>query len=269
MCGRRGEPYQRSTARSMKRIPRDADVLPRLYWLLRLFPDLDASRHPCDWLAESLRIGGLAAPMRELYRRFVADHPEESLSERLHAAAGDAGVRANLASLIEWRRQAAGRLGKTDVIERDLSVLGPAILKDDEATWVRLLLFAADELAWLTDDGCRCGIRLLPAVSRPARACSGDVRRIVCASRFSRGSFERLEADETNGGVDRTACPGLASSSDVGAAHVGRLRLPEVRFLIMRTYDESWADADSALAFFDEVQNKLARSCWPSSRRHP
>jgi hypothetical protein len=135
--------------------PQDKEILLRLYWLASVNPDLDHVRHPCDWLLEGLRTSGLAGPCRELYRRYVVNHPEEALGERFGRLLDMPAPANMLAQFVEWRWQAAGRLRQWGVIASDLELLGPRLLREDEETGTRLLLLAIDELAWFTEEPAR------------------------------------------------------------------------------------------------------------------
>jgi hypothetical protein len=124
------------------------ELYQRLYWLLTLWPDLDARRVPADWLVQGLLATGLAGPLRELYREEVADNPAEALSERFERLLGDTVPSALLADLIDWRIQAAARLGRLDVLEADLVRLRPRFGIGEEPLWLRLLFTLADHAAW-------------------------------------------------------------------------------------------------------------------------
>jgi hypothetical protein len=124
-----------------------AELYLRLYWLLVLWPDLDARRVPADWLVQGLRDTGLSGPLRELYREQVADIPAEALSERYEQLLSDSVPPALLADLIDWRIQAAARLGRLDVLEADLSKLQRFDI-GEEQLWLRLLFSLADHAAW-------------------------------------------------------------------------------------------------------------------------
>src|SRR5262249_14265629 len=57
-----------------------------------------------------------------------------------------------LANLVEWRWHAAERLWDFETIAADLSSLRTHLGQEDEAGWVRLLLAAADRVAWVGGD---------------------------------------------------------------------------------------------------------------------
>jgi hypothetical protein len=139
----------------LDRQPGRVEVCLRLYWLLVLFPELEPTRAPCDWLVAGLERGDGTGPLRELYRREMADRPEEVLraqaAKLLHLPLRP-GL---LADLAEWRWQAAARLGRWDVLASDLEVLRELVADAAEETWGRLLFAALDHLAWAQDEGAR------------------------------------------------------------------------------------------------------------------
>jgi hypothetical protein len=124
------------------------DAILRLYWLLRLSPSLDATRSPCDWLVEGLCAGRLGGPLRELYRRELADRPAEALTARCDRLLDCPADTAVLADLVEGRWQALVQGGAWDRLAADLEALRPRIARDDERAWVRLLAGLAGELLW-------------------------------------------------------------------------------------------------------------------------
>lgn len=128
-----------------------ADVCLRLYWLLVLNPELDPQRSPCDWLVQGLTASGLGGALRELYRRELADNPEEAFSARSEKLLDLPVNPTLLAELADWRLQAAGRLSRWQAIADDLARLRPRFVPDGDEAWVRLLLTAADQLALCLD----------------------------------------------------------------------------------------------------------------------
>ena len=50
----------------------------RLYWLLKLRPDLDRERSSRDWLTAGLAVARLTGPLKELYRREIVADPAEA-----------------------------------------------------------------------------------------------------------------------------------------------------------------------------------------------
>lgn len=131
------------------------EVYLRLYWLLTLWPELDARRGPLDVLAQGMLATGLAGPLRELYRQEVADDPGEALGERFERVL-DADVQAGqLADLAEWRLLAAVRLRRWEAVGQDLRRLRLRFGPGEEEPWLRLLFALADTLAWEEDNQAR------------------------------------------------------------------------------------------------------------------
>lgn len=123
----------------------------RLYWLLRIAPELDPTRSPCDWLVHGLRCGGWHHTGYELYRREVEHRPAEALTERFESLLEAQAPLFTIAEWLRWRWQAAGRLGKPQVIWQDVKAMRPRFANSlDDEPWGRLLLEAVDQLAWFT-----------------------------------------------------------------------------------------------------------------------
>jgi hypothetical protein len=128
--------------------PRGSELPARLYALLLANPALDSWQTPCDWLARGVRAEGPWGPCRQLYRREVDDHPEEVLTERfLHLIDAVAGS-SNVIEFLAWRWEALTRLKRPEHIVDDLERVAPHLEHKDEVTWVRVLLKAADYVAW-------------------------------------------------------------------------------------------------------------------------
>jgi hypothetical protein len=125
-----------------------SDVCLRLYCLLKVAPGLDAGRTPCDFLAQGLRQTGGSGPCHELCRREIEDNPDEALTERFAELLSTTTQPGLLATLVQWRWTAAGRLGRFEVIENDLPDLRARLAGDQEEIWLRLVAAAADRLAW-------------------------------------------------------------------------------------------------------------------------
>lgn len=136
-----------------QRQPGRAEVCLPLYWLLVLNPALEPQRAPADWLVHGLLHNGLGGPLRELYRREIADDPREATSPRCTRLLELELPAAAAADLLEWRWQAAGRLGHYWIIAEDIQRLRARMLRDDEETWVRLLFSAVEQLSAMCDPG--------------------------------------------------------------------------------------------------------------------
>jgi hypothetical protein len=124
------------------------DLCLRLYWLLVAWPELDARRNSCDWLARGLQMGGLSGPLAELYRRELDDHPHEGLSQRCSELLDGEAAPARVADLVEARWRAAARLDQFELIGEDLERLRPRLHAAAEEIWGRLLLTAINEMCW-------------------------------------------------------------------------------------------------------------------------
>jgi hypothetical protein len=146
-CGDEASAYQR-LRRMHERQPHHAGTCARLYWLLSLWPQLDAGRQPCDWLARGLRAGEDGS-LRELYRRELAVSPAEALSPRCRQVLEGSFRPGLLLDLVECRwRAARGTRQPAQVIGDDLHALRERLRGQDEDSWLRLLLLAARQLTW-------------------------------------------------------------------------------------------------------------------------
>jgi hypothetical protein len=121
----------------------------RLYCLLGLAPELDGRRKPCDFLAECLRESGGGGPCHEPYRLEIEDDPAEALTGRFVALLEATTQPGLLATFVEWRWRAAAGRGRFDVIGNDVPGLRARLAFDAEEVWLRLLAFAAGQLAWI------------------------------------------------------------------------------------------------------------------------
>lgn len=160
-----------------------AELYTRLYWLRKLFPEVDARREPADWLVQGLLATGQAGPLRELYREEVADDPDEALSERFERLL-DAPLSAGpLADLLEWRIQAAVRRQRWDILEANLERFRARFALDEEQLWLRLLFTLADGVAWARD---AAGVRLL-------EVCRQEIRHHEQFASTMPHSFDRFD----------------------------------------------------------------------------
>ena len=138
-----------SRLREMYQINAHGSELPaRLYSLLLANPDLDPQRTPCDWLARGVLADTQWGPCRQLYRREIDDHPDEVLSERFEALLDTMASRRNILELLAWRWDVLARLGRTNLISADLANIATRLEREDEEGYVRVMLRAADFLAW-------------------------------------------------------------------------------------------------------------------------
>ena len=120
----------------------------RLYWLLTIYPELDGSRTPCDWLVSGLKTTRLLGPLSELYRREIVANPYEALTPRCTELLSADGAARGLSELLGWRWQAAAVVGRADIILSDLTQVRSKLIFDDESAWGQTLLHAVEQLAW-------------------------------------------------------------------------------------------------------------------------
>ena len=132
------------------RYPERWETCLRLYCLLGAAPDLDTRRTPCDFLAQALRQTGGSGPCHELYHREIEDNPGEALTERFAEVLNTTTQPGLLATFVQWRWSAAVRQKRFEVIGDDLPGLRMRLAVDQEELWLRLLAFAADQLAWVS-----------------------------------------------------------------------------------------------------------------------
>lgn len=129
-----------------------SDACLRLYWLLKAAPELDASASPCHWLVEGLCETQLTGPMHDLYEREIATSPEEAASSRCAKLLAVEAEPGRLYDYIQTRWRACDRLGDFLRISADLELLKERFAYQQESIWYRLLLLAANHLAWGDED---------------------------------------------------------------------------------------------------------------------
>jgi hypothetical protein len=86
-----------------ERYPGRAGGLLRLYWLLALAPELDATHRPADWLFAGLWENGLSGPLWELCRRELTDDPEAALGDRCADLLHRSAASSRLIEFARWR----------------------------------------------------------------------------------------------------------------------------------------------------------------------
>jgi hypothetical protein len=128
--------------------PDCAELCMRLYWLLRLAPEVDSIRKPSEWLVNGLRANESAGPLRELYRRELSEAPERAGDKDgaellLHTSSSSLVIH-----LANWRWLAAARLERWGWIIDDVAALRERVSAANPEQWVRLQMLAVDFLAW-------------------------------------------------------------------------------------------------------------------------
>jgi hypothetical protein len=124
-------------------------------------------------LVEGLRAtGGQFMPLWELYRREILLHPAVGTSPPASKLFEDQPQTTITAEFAVWRIIAAARLQQWDAIAHDLQAMAHRWSRDEPATWLRILLAAADELAWSAD----------PAAQAARRHCWEEIDRVGAVS---------------------------------------------------------------------------------------
>jgi hypothetical protein len=134
-----------------RRRPDQPDLPLRLYWLLALNPELDAGSDPCAWLADALRLGRLAGPAAELFRRELDERPAAAVAAAESILTIDAPTD-RLAGFLAVHAAAAAGLGQWDLVRGDLDRGRERVRPTDENSWLRLVLAVIDQVAWAAVD---------------------------------------------------------------------------------------------------------------------
>jgi hypothetical protein len=135
-----------------ERHPGRQDICVRLYWLLALSPVLDSNKAPFDWLIDSVQRTGWCMPVAELVRREVEAEPALALGAGYQTLIDASGQSDVLLAVLQWRWQAASRLGRWEIIPADVEALRKQILEQGEEAWARLLLRGYNYLVWAKDE---------------------------------------------------------------------------------------------------------------------
>ncbi len=238
------------------RHPERSDIYLRLHGLLSVAPELDTQRRACDFLTQGLRQAGGGGPCHELYRREIEDNPAEALTDRfaeLLQATTQPGL---LATFVQWRWNAAGRLKRFEVIGNDLPGLRARLAVDHEEIWLRLLASAAEQLAWA------------PAPTNPVGLpeCLHEAGRLEHLQLRCADVFDRLEY------LERVSA-GWHAVSKKGNVPADLLELlarfwtrpfAEVRGGVTALLTAIAASPDAWVAHLDRI-NEVSRRCFRSS----
>jgi hypothetical protein len=133
----------------------DAELYARLYWLLLLYPKLDAQRDRREWLAAGLAATGFDGRLAELYEREFQGDPEEVLRPRCRRLLDCRSPLPRWARFTARCWEYAGLLGHWETIAEDQLAVREAVAGADRAVWARLLLVAAEQFLWQTDPRAR------------------------------------------------------------------------------------------------------------------
>lgn len=123
----------------------------RLYWLRMVAPQVDAVRQPVDWLATGLARNAATPRLLSLYHEELSRRPAEALRERSRNLLTQPRPIWQLAELARHRWRALRVLDRLEEVTVDLRLLSPAFISAREE-WVRLLMNAAEVLAWSDGD---------------------------------------------------------------------------------------------------------------------
>lgn len=134
------------------RHPGRMDVYLRLYWLLALYPELDAGRSAFDWLARAARQAGWGMPLMEMVRREAYADPALAAGPAFGELLADFGRPQVLVALADWRWDAACRLGKWTMVRDDVERLRGRVRAEGDEAWARFLQVAVNHLAWAEDE---------------------------------------------------------------------------------------------------------------------
>lgn len=129
--------------------PGDEETCIRLYWLLKIAPDLDTSRQAIDWLVAGMKNNGLSDWCFSLYGDELTENPDAAASGHFRELIR---VPASLWHVSEVVRAhwsaAAARNDWHQIVEQLQSVRAIFAGADDSEAWVRLLFAALDLLCW-------------------------------------------------------------------------------------------------------------------------
>ncbi len=137
-----------------QRHPGDEELCLRLFWILKLQPDLDP-RKPVSWLAAGLRNTGLRGRLYQLYLYELEHDPQMALVEGTEDLLNLPDSADRLGQLLSKRVQATCQLGLLDQARAELDQMRKPLVSESPAAWVRVLSGIADEVAWQTWPGSR------------------------------------------------------------------------------------------------------------------
>ncbi|MDB5389392.1 MAG: dnaJ 1 [Planctomycetaceae bacterium] len=133
------------------RRPIESAIYIRLYWLLRLFPKLEAGRHPADWLIIALRDSRVNGPAWELYCSELHRHSHLVFQEEHRHLLTYMESPERLFELLEHRWRAASRHNAWNLICDDIKEVRNLVKDKDLEIWARILFRAVSLAAWSTD----------------------------------------------------------------------------------------------------------------------
>ena len=152
-CGGLREAYAEASRAAMEGRG-DEGLFVRLFWMLRVAPEIDPARDARDWLIAGMKQCGLCGRLPELYRCELIEDPQEVLRPRCDETIRCSGNHGQLVEVVTARWKGAAKLEKWEVIGQDLESLRGR-LQDESPAWGPLLLAAIDNLAWAKVDEAR------------------------------------------------------------------------------------------------------------------
>lgn len=136
----------------------------RLYWLLRLWPQLEPGRPACEWLVEGMLAHGLRGRLCELYCEHLEHDASEAFTRRCTTLLTHQGSPWARLNLVRARWRAAALQDRWHYVEEDIELLRP-LYDDAYEVWARVLVSACEILAWSTNHASlgaaqRCRVEL-------------------------------------------------------------------------------------------------------------
>lgn len=118
----------------------DTDLCVKLYWILRLHPEVDPDRHRNDWLTRALlRNGAHHGLAWQLYLRELRRIPSEAQSSRCHDLLNSNISLELLAKLLTARWTASAQTGDRRTVATDVDQHRPQFAIDYQEEWASLL----------------------------------------------------------------------------------------------------------------------------------
>lgn len=124
------------------------EIYLRLYWLHRLFPDLEPARHHSHWLIIALKRTRFHSAPWLLYCAELKRQPQLAQSTEHQSLLNIAMPSWRLFELLKHRWRAALRVKNWEWVHRDLDLLRGLLKFDSSVTWVQILFQVFDLAAW-------------------------------------------------------------------------------------------------------------------------
>jgi hypothetical protein len=149
-----GEPFKayRELARWLERRPRQADLYARLYWLAVLYPDVEPTLTPAEWLVRGLDQTEFSPGLFAVYLSAIQHDPSEAASDRFARLIARANSQERLTSLYRCRWEALSRVSSWPKIHRDLLAIREKKQIVDESSWLPLFVDLYRWIGWGRSD---------------------------------------------------------------------------------------------------------------------